>query len=83
MCYIQDFETKSTIDQIVVLKEIQTSCYKHKIKLHTLFIVFKHIYDWINREKMYQTLIMLGILNKLLRLINLTWKETINEVIGL
>lgn len=67
---------RTVIDQVFVLKEVQTSCYEYKMVLHTLFIDFKQAYDSISRVKMYDALGHLGVPYKLIRLIKMTLYAT-------
>ena len=47
-------------------------CYEFGIELHNIFIDFKQAFDKVNRPKMYESLKMLKILTKLIRLVKTT-----------
>jgi len=62
----------STIDQIHVVRQILEKCYEFGIELHNIFIDFKQAFDKANRLKMYESLKMLKIPTKLIRLVKMT-----------
>jgi len=64
--------SRSTIDQIHVVRQILEKCYEIVIELHNIFIDFKQVFDTVSRIKMYQNLKMLKILTKLIRLVKMT-----------
>ena len=64
--------SRSTIDQIHVVRQILEKCYEFGIQLHNIFIDFKQAFDTVNRPKMYENLKMLKIMTKLIRLVKTT-----------
>lgn len=71
---------RSVMDQIFVLKEMQTNCYEHKIVLYALFIDFQQAYDTVDRRQLYKALQELGIPNKIINLVRMTHQNTENKV---
>ncbi|PSN43121.1 hypothetical protein C0J52_10468 [Blattella germanica] len=63
---------KSTTDNIFILRQIQEKAYEYNIDLFNMYIDFKQAFDSVNREVMYNDLVMLGIPLKLVRLIRTT-----------
>jgi len=74
--------SRSTIDQIRVVRQILEKCYEFGIELHNIFIDFKQAFDTVNRPKMYENLKMLKIPTKLIRLMRtmLTNSRAVVEV---
>jgi len=64
--------SRSTIDQIHVIRQILEKCYEFGIELHNIFIDFKQAFDKVNRPKMYESLKMLKIPTNLIRLVKTT-----------
>jgi hypothetical protein len=64
--------SRSTIDQIHVVRQILEKCYEFGIELHNIFIDFKQAFDKVNRLKLYESLKMLKIPTKLIRLVRMT-----------
>jgi len=64
--------SRSTIDQIHVVRQILEKCYEFGIELHNIFIDFKQAFDKVNRLKLYESLKMLKIQTKLIRLVKTT-----------
>lgn len=71
---------RSVTDQIYVLREIQSISHEHKLPTHLLFVDFKQAYDSVDRTQLYIALKELGIPDKLIKLIQMTLKETTNKV---
>jgi sorting nexin-29 len=51
--------SRSTIDQIQVVRQILEKCYEYGIELHNIFIDFKQAFDKVKRLKLYESLKML------------------------
>lgn len=71
---------RGTTDQIFVIKQIQSSTYDQGLSLHMLFIDFQQAYDKIRRAKIYEAMEQLGIPNKIIRLVQMTLKDTRSRV---
>ena len=65
----QDFEP---VDQIHVVRQILEKCYEFDIELHNVFIDFKQAFDKVNRTKIYESLKVLKIPKKLIKLVKTT-----------
>jgi hypothetical protein len=63
---------RSTIDHIFAMRQTQEKAYEHNIHLHNLFIDFKQAFDSVNRGRMLNDFLILGIPRKLVHLINVT-----------
>ncbi|XP_055388330.1 uncharacterized protein LOC129616782 [Condylostylus longicornis] len=59
---------RSTVDQIYLLKQNMEKCYEFGQDLHILFIDFQQAFDGVNRNKIVQSLLGLGIPRKLANL---------------
>ena len=64
--------SRSTIDQIHVVRQILEKCYEFGIELQNEFIEFKQAFDTVIRPKMYENFRMLKIPTKLIRLVKTT-----------
>ncbi|XP_072389535.1 uncharacterized protein [Diabrotica undecimpunctata] len=71
---------RSTIDQIFALKEIQTTCYEHKIAVYVLLVDFKQAYDTVKRHPMYGLMKEMGLPSKLVRMVKVTMDNSTNEI---
>jgi hypothetical protein len=60
--------SRSTTDQIHVVRQILEKCYEFGIELHN----FKQAFDKVNRPKIYESLKMLKIPTKLIKLVKTT-----------
>jgi len=60
---------RSTIDQIHVLRQILEKGYGFGIELHNIFIDFKQAFEKVNRPKIYESLKVLKIPTKLIKLV--------------
>lgn len=67
---------KSTSDQISVMRQIPEKAYEYGINLHSLYIEFKKAFASVNRDRMFQDIIILGIPKKYTSLINVTLKSS-------
>jgi len=63
---------RSTIDHIHVVRQILEKCYDFGIELHNVFIDFKQAFDKVNRPKIYESLKVLKIPTKLIKLVKTT-----------
>jgi hypothetical protein len=64
--------SRSTIYQIHAVRQILEKCYEFGIELHNIFIDFKQAFDKVNRPKIYESLKMLKIPTKLIKLVKTT-----------
>jgi hypothetical protein len=53
----------STIDHIFAVRQTQEKVYEHNLHLHNLFINLKQAFDSVNRGRMLNGLLILGIPN--------------------
>jgi len=60
----------STIDHIFTIRQTQEKAYEYSIHLHNLFLDFKQAFDSVNRDRMLNDVLILGIPKKLVQLIN-------------
>jgi len=63
---------RSTIDNIFTIRQTQEKAYEYNIHLHNLFTDFKQASDSVNRSRMSNDLLILGIPKKLVQLIGVT-----------
>ena len=63
---------RSTIDHIFTIRQIQEKVYEYNIHLHNWYIDFKQAFDSVNRSRMLDDLILLGIPKKLTQLVGVT-----------
>jgi sorting nexin-29 len=47
---------KSTVDHIFVIRNTLEKCYEYNITLHQLFIDFKHAYDSVWRDQLFDAM---------------------------
>ena len=67
---------RSTIDHIHTLTQIMEKSHEYKIELNELFIDFRQAFDTVYRSQMIETLKLMEIPNKLIRLIKMTMQDT-------
>jgi len=65
-----------TIDHIHTLRQIMEKGYEYKIELNELLIDFRQAFDTVYRSKMIETLKLMEIPNKLIKLIKMTVQNT-------
>jgi len=63
---------RSTIDHIFTIRQTQEKAYEYNIQLHNLYIHFKQAFDSVNRSRMLNDLMLLGIPKKLTKLVGVT-----------
>ena len=63
---------RSKIDQIHVVRQILEKCYELGIELRNVFIAFKQAFDKVSRTKIYESLKVLKIPTKLIKLVKTT-----------
>ena len=63
---------RSTIDHIFTIRQTQEKAYEYNIQLHNLYIDFKQALDSVNRSRMLNDLMLLGIPKKLTKLVGVT-----------
>ena len=47
----------STIDNIIIVRQIYENFYEYNIDLHNIFIDFSQAFDTVNRDVLYNSLI--------------------------
>jgi sorting nexin-29 len=67
---------RSTIDHIHLMRQTMEKAHEYNLTLHHLFIDFKQAFASVNKDKMLQSLKILGIPLKLVRLIKTTLTDT-------
>jgi sorting nexin-29 len=68
--------SKLTVDHIFVIRNILEKCYEYNIALHQLFIDFKHAYDSVRRDQLFDTMREFGISRKLIWMVKMTLSNT-------
>lgn len=68
-------QSRGTVDQIFVVRQTMEKCYEHNTDLHMLFVDFRQAFDSINKEKLYEYMDVMGIPQKLVRMIRITLKD--------
>lgn len=71
---------RSTTDQIFTIRNIMEKCYEYNIPVHQLFVDYKEAYDSIERPYLFETLHVLGVPAKLVRLVEMTLKKTRGKI---
>jgi len=60
---------KSTLDQILVVKQIIEKSHEFDKDVHLLFVDIKAAYDSVNIERLWKTMDQLGIPRKIIRMV--------------
>jgi hypothetical protein len=63
---------RSTIDHVFNIRQTQEKAYEYNIHLHNLFLDFNQAFDSVNRDRLLNDLMILGISKKLVQLISVT-----------
>jgi glutathionylspermidine synthase len=63
-----------------MIRNILEKCYEYNITLHQLFIDFKHAYDSVRRDQLFDTMIEFGIPKKLMQMVKMTLNNTTARV---
>jgi hypothetical protein len=63
-----------------MLRQIIEKTYEFNADIHQLFIDYKQAYDSINRQQMYKIMKEFGIPEKLINLVKMTLRRTLNKV---
>jgi hypothetical protein len=72
--------SRSTTDQIFVVRQIIEKHYEHGSDLHLLFIDYKSALDSVNRRKLVESMHRIGIPKKLVNLARMTLREMYAKV---
>ena len=73
-------QSRSTTDQLFVVKQILEKCWEYNVDVHQIFVDFKQAYDSVDRVKLLNGLDELGIPTKLIRLIKATMDKSASKV---
>ena len=73
-------QSRSTTDQLFVVKQILEKCWEYNVDVHQIFVDFKQAYDTVDRVKLLNGLDELGIPTKLIRLIKATMDKSASKV---
>jgi len=75
--YQAGFKTnRSTIDHMYTIRQIMEKNYEHKIELNELFIDFRQAFDTVYKSRIIETLKLIEIPSKLIKLIKMTVQNT-------
>jgi hypothetical protein len=64
--------SRSTIDNVFIMRQIYEKCYEYGINLHNIFIDFSYAFDTVNGDVIYNNLIKYSVSDKLNRLTKFT-----------
>lgn len=83
---IEDYQAgfrrnRSTIDQCFILNQIFENAHEFNLDIHCIFVDFKQAFDCIERSRIENTLLLLGIPKKLGRLACMTLEDTRGKVL--
>ncbi|CAK1591299.1 unnamed protein product [Parnassius mnemosyne] len=67
---------RSTVDQIFSLRQILEKTFEYNVNTHHLFVDFKAAYDNVHRSFLYQAMMEIGIPTKLVRLTEMTLRNS-------
>lgn len=65
-------KTRSTVDQVFIVRQSMEKCYEHNIDLHMLFVDFRQAFDSIIKENLLNYMEIQGIPKKLVQLTKMT-----------
>ena len=71
---------RSTIENIVVVRHVFKKCHEYNIDLCNIFIDYLQAFDFVNRNKIIETLMQYDIPSKIIRLIGLILTNTTAKV---
>jgi hypothetical protein len=72
--------SRSTIDNIFILRQIFEKCHEHNIDLYSIYVDYTQAFDYVNRNKIIECLKQYGIPIKIIRLTGLTLINTTARV---
>jgi hypothetical protein len=75
-CQCRYHVSRSTTDHIFTIRQTQETAYEYNIHLHNLFIDFKQAFDSVNRSRMLNNLLILGIPKMLVQLVSVTMADS-------
>jgi hypothetical protein len=71
---------RSTTDNMFTLRQIFEKCHEYNIDLYNIFVDYTQAFDFVNRNKIIESLMQHDIPSKIIRLIGLTHTNTIAQV---
>jgi len=72
--------SRSTIDNIFMIRQIIEKCYEYNIDIRNIFIDYTHAFDSIKGNKIIDSLTQIKVPPKLIRLVKLTFENTTAKV---
>jgi sorting nexin-29 len=79
--HLEDDDVRGTTDQILVMRQNKEKCFEYGVDLYKLFIEFRQAFDSINRKAMLTALKKFKISQKLIRLVEVTLKDSRAKVL--
>jgi hypothetical protein len=67
---------RSTVDNILIVRQIYEKCSEYNFDLHSIFIDFSYAFDTVNRDLIYNSVIKYNVPDKLIKLLKLTIHQT-------
>lgn len=72
---------RGTTDQIITLKQIQSTSYEQRLDLYILFVDYKQALDTVICYKLYNAMPTIGIPKKLIMFVKMTLENTKSRVV--
>jgi sorting nexin-29 len=70
---------RSTAEQIFIIRQLMEKCFQFNADLHILFVDHKIVSDNINRPELPNAMRSYGIPKKLVRLVEMTMKDSVKS----
>jgi hypothetical protein len=67
---------RPTADNIFIMRQKYEKCYEYNIDLYNIYVDFSQVFDTVNRDVIYNSLIKHNVPNKFIKLIKLTMQQT-------
>jgi hypothetical protein len=74
-CQMRFRPTRSTIDNIFIVRQIIEKCHEFNIELHNVFTDYTQAFDSVHRDKIIKCLNKYDVTNKLIKLIAKTLQD--------